>query len=95
MKTHTKEQGIEAMEFLIKETGLPRDHFHFSDELDIELGYEIGTPMVCDSDGGSISAYQLKLDWEYANDPVAQAAEEEYWLECLHNNLTSEEDFTP
>lgn len=91
MAIHTKEQGIESMKFLIEKTGMKESDFFFSDEDDTELGYEIGTPLIHDDDFTK-SAYEMKMEWEYAHDPVAQSAEEEYWLEYLDKAMKANDD---
>lgn len=63
--THTKEQGIEAMNNLIANTTYTEADFVYSDDVDTELGLEIGTPLMktYDDDDFITTAYDHWEDW--------------------------------
>lgn len=82
---HTREEGIEAMNNLIANTTYTKNDFVMSDEMDVELGLELGTPLMKDvGDDFIVTAYDHWQGWQHMNDPNA---DDDYIDFCIEHGL--------
>ena len=93
MKTHTKQEGIEAMEMLISITGLKPNDFYFLEEWEAnEFDLETGTPCIVCYDDDFITAYDHWLNYQWETDQEQQDAWCDFMMETLDTYQSKEED---